>query len=174
MKKEDKDRVNEEITAPEVRLILEDGSQYGIVSIDEALKVAEDSGLDLVEVAPSAKPPVCKIMDYGKYKFEKNKKEREARKKLRQHQIEVKEMKFRPKIEEHDYQVKLKHVKRFLEDGDKVKIVMRYRGREMMFQDQGLEILNRVVKDLEDLCVVEKHPEMQGRQQIMVLAPKHN
>ncbi|MGA1862312.1 translation initiation factor IF-3 [Deferribacter thermophilus] len=173
-KEENKERVNEEITAPEVRLILEDGSQYGIVSIDEALKIAEDRGYDLVEVAPNAKPPVCKVMDYGKYKFEKNKKEREARKKLRQHQIDVKEMKFRPKIDEHDYQVKLKHVRRFLEDGDKVKVVMRYRGREMAFQEQGLEILNRIVKDLEDLCVVEKHPEMQGRQQVMVLAPKHN
>lgn len=155
-----------------MRLILSDGSQKGVVSIEEALKIAYDEGYDLVEIAPNATPPVCKIMDYSKFKFEKSKKEKEAKKKQRQHQIDIKEIKFRPKIEEHDYSVKLKHIKRFLEDGDKVKVVVRYRGREMMFIDQGLELLNKLVSDLEDLCVVEKKPEMQGRQQTMVLGPK--
>lgn len=157
-----------------MRLILSDGSQKGVVSIEEALKIAYDEGYDLVEIAPNATPPVCKIMDYSKFKFEKSKKEKEAKKKQRQHQIDIKEIKFRPKIEEHDYSVKLKHIKRFLEDGDKVKVVVRYRGREMMFIDQGLELLNKLVSDLEDLCVVEKKPEMQGRQQTMVLGPKSN
>jgi translation initiation factor IF-3 len=157
-----------------VRLILSDGSQKGVVSIEEALKIAYEEGYDLVEIAPNATPPVCKIMDYSKFKFEKSKKEKEAKKKQKQHQIDIKEIKFRPKIEEHDYGVKLKHIKRFLEDGDKVKVVVRYRGREMMFIDQGLELLNKLVSDLEDLCVVEKKPEMQGRQQTMVLGPKSN
>jgi len=155
-------------------LILSDGSQKGVVSIEEALKIAYEEGYDLVEIAPNATPPVCKIMDYSKFKFEKSKKEKEAKKKQKQHQIDIKEIKFRPKIEEHDYGVKLKHIKRFLEDGDKVKVVVRYRGREMMFIDQGLELLNKLVSDLEDLCVVEKKPEMQGRQQTMVLGPKSN
>jgi len=144
------------------------------MTISEALKIAEEEGYDLVEIAPQAKPPVCKVMDYSKFKFEKSKKEKEAKKKQKQHQIDIKEIKFRPKIEEHDYGVKLKHIRRFLEDGDKVKVVVRYRGREMMFMDQGLELLNKLVSDLEDLCVVEKKPEMQGRQQTMVLAPKAN
>lgn len=157
-----------------MRLILSDGSQKGVVSIEEALKIAYEEGYDLVEIAPNATPPVCKIMDYSKFKFEKSKKEKEAKKKQKQHQIDIKEIKFRPKIEEHDYGVKLKHIRRFLEDGDKVKVVVRYRGREMMFIDQGLELLNKLVSDLEDLCVVEKKPEMQGRQQTMVLGPKSN
>jgi translation initiation factor IF-3 len=157
-----------------VRLILSDGTQKGVVSIDEALKIAFDEGYDLVEIAPSAVPPVCKVMDFSKFKFEKSKKEKEAKKKQKQHQIDIKEIKFRPKIEEHDYGVKLKHIKKFLESGNKVKVVVRYRGREMMFIDQGLELLNKLVSDLEDLCVVEKKPEMQGRQQTMVLGPKSN
>ncbi|MBZ4643084.1 MAG: translation initiation factor [Deferribacteres bacterium] len=157
-----------------MRLILPDGSQKGIVSLKEALEIAEEEGYDLVEIAPQAKPPVCKIMDYSKFKFEKSKKEKEAKKKQKQHQIDIKEIKFRPKIEEHDYGVKLKHIRRFLEEGNKVKIVVRYRGREMMFMDQGLELLDKLVSDLEDLCVVEKKPEMQGRQQTMVLGPKAN
>lgn len=157
-----------------MRLILSDGTQKGVVSIDEALKIASDEGYDLVEIAPSAVPPVCKVMDFSKFKFEKSKKEKEAKKKQKQHQIDIKEIKFRPKIEEHDYGVKLKHIKKFLESGNKVKVVVRYRGREMMFIDQGLELLNKLVSDLEDLCVVEKKPEMQGRQQTMVLGPKSN
>lgn len=153
---------------------MEDGSQRGIVSIQEAIRLAEDAGFDLVEIAPTAKPPVCKIMDFSKFKFEKAKKEKEAKKKQKLHQIDIKELKFRPKIEEHDYSVKLKHIKRFLEDGDKVKIVVRYRGREMMFLDKGLELFDKLAKDLENLCVIEKKPEMQGRQQTMVIGPKAN
>lgn len=153
---------------------MEDGSQRGVVSVHEAIKLAEDAGFDLVEIAPGAKPPVCKIMDFSKFKFEKAKKEKEAKKKQKLHQIDIKEIKFRPKIEEHDYSVKLKHIKRFLEDGDKIKIVVRYRGREMMFLDKGLELFDKLAKDLENLCVIEKKPEMQGRQQTMVIGPKAN
>lgn len=155
-----------------MRAVLEDGTALGIITIEEALRVAKEKGLDLVEVAAQAKPPVCRIMDYSKYKFEKNKKEKEARKKQRQHQVDIKEIKFRPKIEEHDYNVKLKHIRRFLTDGDKVKIVIRYRGREMMFQNAGTELLNKLLADVEDLGVMEKKPEVLGKQQIMVIAPK--
>lgn len=140
--------------------------------LHEALDIAREKSLDLVEVAAVAKPPVCRVMDYSKYKFEKNKKEKEARKKQRQHQVDIKEIKFRPKIEEHDYNVKLKHIKRFLTDGDKVKIVIRYRGREMMFQNTGTELLNKVLADVADLGSMEKKPEVLGKQQIMVIAPK--
>ncbi len=138
----------------------------------EALDAAKDKGLDLVEIVANAKPPVCRIMDYSKYKFEKNKKEKEARKKQRQHQVDVKEIKFRPKIEEHDYNVKLKHIRRFLTDGDKVKIVIRYRGREIMFLDSGTELLNKISVDVEDLGVMEKKPEILGKQQMIIIAPK--
>jgi translation initiation factor IF-3 len=171
---QDKERINEEISCSEVRLILDDGGQRGVVSIKEALALAAESGLDLVEVSASATPPVCRIMDYSKYKFEKNKKDREARKKQRQNQIETKEIKFRPKIEDHDYQTKLKHIRRFLEEGDKVKLVIRFRGREMMFQDSGTELLKRVTEDVTGLGVVEKTPEMQGRQQVMIISPVNN
>jgi translation initiation factor IF-3 len=164
--------VNEEIDFPEVRLILEDGSQKGIVSSDEALQIANEKNLDLVLIAPNAKPPVCKVMDYGKFKFDKNKKDRLARKKQRQNQVETKEIKFRPKIEEHDYNVKMKHIRRFLEEGNKVKLVIRFRGREMAFQSRGIELLQKVVDDLGDLCVVDKKPEMQGRMQTMIISPK--
>lgn len=156
-----------------MRLILEDGKQAGIVSISEALKIAQERGYDLVEIAPNAKPPVCKLLDYGKFKFEKEKKEKEARKKQRQNMIETKEIKLRPNIDEHDYEVKLKHIRRFLEDGDKVKLVVRFKGRETMFGEHGIDLLNRITADLQDLCVVEKRPEMQGRQQVMVIAPKN-
>lgn len=155
-----------------MRVVLEDGTTLGVITIEKALYAAREKGLDLVEVAPQAKPPVCRVMDYSKYKFEKNKKEKEARKKQRQHQIDIKEIKFRPKIEEHDYNVKLKHIRRFLTDGDKVKIVIRYRGREMMFQNAGTELLNKVLADVEDMGVMEKKPEVLGKQQIMVIAPK--
>ncbi len=156
----------------EVRLIDDNGQALGILSLYEALDTARNKGLDLVEVAPNAKPPVCRIMDYSKYKFEKNKKEKEARKKQRQHQVDIKEIKFRPKIEEHDYNVKLKHIRRFLADGDKVKIVIRYRGREIMFIEAGTELLNKISVDVEDLGSMEKKPEILGKQQIMVIAPK--
>ncbi|MDE7033511.1 MAG: translation initiation factor IF-3 [Mucispirillum sp.] len=168
----DKERVNDEIIVSEVRLIDDNGQALGILSLHEALDAAKDKGLDLVEIAANAKPPVCRIMDYSKYKFEKNKKEKEARKKQRQHQVDVKEIKFRPKIEEHDYKVKLKHIRRFLTDGDKVKIVIRYRGREIMFLDSGTELLNKISVDVEDLGVMEKKPEILGKQQMIIIAPK--
>ena len=155
-----------------MRVVLDDGSVLGVITLKEALAVAKEKGMDLVEVASGAKPPVCKVMDFSKYRFEKNKKEKEAKKKQRQHQIDIKEIKFRPKIDEHDYNVKLKHIRRFLEDGDKVKIVIRYRGREVTFIHFGIELLNKVMADVDDLGVIEKKPEMFGKQQIMVIASK--
>ncbi len=153
-----------------MRVISPEGKQLGIMPTREALNLARDAGYDLILVAPNANPPVCRMMDLGKYKYELKKKAKEAKKK--QKIIEVKELRFRPKIEEHDYQVKLKHAREFLEDGDKVKIVMRFRGREMAFVDTGREVLDRLVSDLEDVAVVEKRPELEGRQMVMVLAPK--
>jgi translation initiation factor IF-3 len=150
---------------------LDNGDQHGVCSIDEARSLAEEAGLDLVEIAPTAKPPVCRVMDYSKFKFEKNKKDREARKKQRQNQVDTKEVKFRPKIDEHDYDVKMKNVKKFLGNGDKVKVVLRYRGREMMFQEMGMQLLERIISDIEGLGTVDKKPEMQGRQQIMMVSP---
>lgn len=150
---------------------MDDGTQHGVCTIDEALALAEKAGLDLVEVAPTAKPPVCRVMDYGKFKFEKDKKDREARKKQRQNQVDTKEVKFRPKIEEHDYNVKLRNVRKFLEDGDKVKVILRYRGREMMFQEAGMELLNKVKADVQDVGFVDQKPEMQGKQQVMIISP---
>ena len=164
--------MNGEIQHPEVRLILADGTQHGVVPLEEALSMAKAEGLDLVEISPNAKPPVCRIVEYSKYKFERTKRDKEMRKKQRQNQVDIKEIKFRPKIEDHDYQVKLKHVRRFIEEGDKVKLVIRYRGREIVFQANGIELLNKVVADVEDIAIVEKKPEMLGRQQIMVIAPK--
>ncbi len=136
----------------------------------EALRVAEDAGLDLVEVAPQADPPVCRIMDYGKFRFEQSKKLQAARKK--QKQIQVKEIKFRPGTGESDYQIKLRNLIRFLEDGDKAKVTVRFRGREMAHKELGMELLKRVERDLEEYAVVEQHPKMEGRQMVMVLAPK--
>ena len=153
-----------------MRVIDEDGKQLGILSIGEALDAAKERGLDLVEVAPNATPPVCRIMDLGKFKYQQKKKAQVAKKK--QHVIQVKEVRMRPKIEEHDYQVKLKHLKRFLEEGNKAKINVRFRGRELAFINAGREVLNRVVKDLSDIAVVESLPDMEGRNMVMVLAPK--
>jgi translation initiation factor IF-3 len=166
--------VNHEINYPEVRLLLADGSQHGIVSSKEALRIAEEAGMDLVEISPTAKPPVVRVLEYSKYKFERAKKDKEMRKKQRQNQVEIKELKFRPKIEEHDYNVKLKHIRRFLEEGDKVKLVIRYRGREIVFQANGLELLNKIFTDVEDIAIVEKKAEMLGRQQIMIIAPRQD
>jgi translation initiation factor IF-3 len=143
------------------------------VTSSEALRIAQERGFDLVEIAPTANPPVCRLLDYSKYKFEKTKKEKEARKKQRQSIVETKELKLRPKIDDHDYNVKIKQMRKFLEDGDKVKIIVRFKGRETMFGEHGLDLLNRITADLADLCVVEKKPEMQGRQQVMVIAPKN-
>lgn len=145
------------------------GEQLGIVSLKEAIQKAEDADLDLVEIAPQAKPPVCRIMDYGKFLFEEGKKKAEARKK--QKQIQVKEVKFRPGTEEGDYQVKLRNLIRFLESGNKTKVSLRFRGREMAHQDLGLKLLERVAADLDEISSVEQRPKKEGRQMIMVLSP---
>ncbi|HWA41840.1 MAG TPA: translation initiation factor IF-3 [Hypericibacter adhaerens] len=163
-------RINHQINVPQVRLVKEDGTMVGVVSIREALLMAEDAGLDLVEISPNASPPVCKILDFGKFKYELQKKENEARKK--QKVIEVKEIKLRPGIDEHDYQVKMRSVHRFLEEGDKVKVTMRFRGREMVHQELGMKVLDRVRAELDALAKVEQMPRLEGRQMIMVMAPK--
>ncbi|HEX8978127.1 MAG TPA: translation initiation factor IF-3 [Parasulfuritortus sp.] len=163
-------RINGEIDASQVRLVAEDGEQLGIVGIREALGKAEEAELDLVEIAPQAVPPVCKIMDYGKYKYHEQKKAHEAR--LKQKQIQVKEIKFRPGTDENDYQIKLRNMTRFLEEGDKVKVTLRFRGREMAHQEFGMAQLKRVEGDLIELGVVEQFPKLEGRQMVMVLAPK--
>jgi translation initiation factor IF-3 len=166
----DRARINEKITASEVRLIDLDGNQAGIVSIREALRAAEESGFDLVEISPTASPPVCRIMDYGKFLFELNKKQAEARKK--QKQIQVKELKFRPTTEEGDYQVKLRNLVRFLNHGDKVKITLRFRGREVAHQELGMKIFERLQQDTAEFAVIEQQAKREGRQLFMVLAPK--
>jgi translation initiation factor IF-3 len=159
-----------EINVRSVRLVDANGDMVGIVSLRDAIMAAEDAGLDLVEVSPNADPPVCKILDYGKFKYEAQKKANEARKK--QKIIEVKEIKLRPNIDENDYDVKLRSAKRFLEEGDKVKVTMRFRGREMAHQDLGMNVLVKVRDDLGELGKVEQMPKLEGRQMVMVLAPK--
>ncbi|WP_349569721.1 translation initiation factor IF-3 [Azotobacter salinestris] len=162
--------INENISAREVRLIGVDGEQIGIVSIDEALRVAEEAKLDLVEISADAVPPVCRIMDYGKHLFEKKKQVAAAKK--NQKQVQIKEIKFRPGTEEGDYQVKLRNLVRFLNDGDKAKVSLRFRGREMAHQELGMELLKRVETDLAEFGTVEQHPKLEGRQLMMVIAPK--
>ncbi|MDX1497527.1 MAG: translation initiation factor IF-3 [Salinisphaeraceae bacterium] len=164
------DRRNEEITAPQLRVITDDGEQLGIIDRDAALEKATEMGLDLVEVAPNAEPPVAKIMDYGKYQFQKSKQQQLARKK--QKQIQVKEIKFRPGTDIGDYKTKLNKLIEFLEEGDKVKITLRFRGREMAHQELGLELLQRVKNDLDELGVVEQEPKSEGRLMVMVMAPR--
>lgn len=151
-------------------MIDDNGEQMGVKSLNDALSVAEEAGLDLVEVSPNADPPVCRIMDYGKYLFEQNKKAQSAKKK--QKQIQVKEVKFRPGTEEGDYKVKLRNLTRFLEEGDKAKVTLRFRGREMLHQDLGRKLLERVRDDLDELAQVEQFPKLEGRQMVMVLAPR--
>ncbi len=163
-------RINSEITAPEVRLIGIKGEQIGIVSISAANTMAEEAETDLVEIAPLAKPPVCRLMDFGKYKYREAKKRHEA--KLKQKQIQVKEIKFRPGTNEGDYQIKLRNLIRFLEEGDKTKVTLRFRGREMAHQEFGVRLLQRVQTDLDSYGVVEQFPKMEGRQIVMVLSPK--
>ncbi|MCX8506831.1 MAG: translation initiation factor IF-3 [Alphaproteobacteria bacterium] len=163
-------RVNEEITIAQLRLVDQDGEMMGVVSRHEALEKAAAAGLDLVEVAPNADPPVCKILDYGKYKYEEQKRKNEARKK--QKVIEIKEIKLRPTIDDNDYNVKIRAMKRFIEEGDKVKITLRFRGRELTHQDLGMKLMLQVKQDLEEDSKVEQHPKMEGRQMIMVLVPK--
>ena len=163
-------RVNEAIDVAEVRLIEPDGDNVGVVSTDEAMRRAMDHGLDLVEISPGADPPVCKILDYGKYKYEAQKRKNEARKK--QKTIDVKEIKMRPNIDTHDYDVKMRSIHKFIDEGDKVKVTMRFRGREMAHQDIGMRVLERVRKDLDEEAKVEQFPKMEGRQMTMVMAPK--
>jgi translation initiation factor IF-3 len=163
-------RVNNEIQALRVRLIDEKGEMVGVVGLREAQAMADEAGYDLVEVSPNADPPVCKIADYGKYKYEAQKKANEARKK--QKIIEVKEIKMRPGIDDHDYDVKMRAMKKFLDTGDKVKVTLRFRGREMVHQDLGMNVLKRVREELDPVSKVEQLPKMEGRQMTMVLAPK--
>lgn len=163
-------RVNDQIEAAQIRLIDQDGNMVGVVTLHKALQLAYDAGLDLVEISPGADPPVCKLLDIGKYKYEQQKKQNEARKK--QKIIEIKEIKMRPGIDDHDYEVKKRAMIRFLEEGDKVKITLRFRGREMVHQELGFRLLERVRTDLGDLAKVEVAPRMEGRQMTMVLAPK--
>lgn len=153
-----------------MRLIGADGSQVGVVSIAEALRVAEVAELDLVEIVPTAEPPVCRVMDFGKHQFDESKKRQAQRR--RQKQIQVKEVKFRPGTDEGDYQIKLRNLRRFLEAGDRAKITVRFRGREMMHKDLGMKQIERVEHDLEDLATVEQHARLEGRQLVMLLAPK--
>jgi translation initiation factor IF-3 len=163
-------RVNEEITAMSIRLVDERGQMAGVVSLREALDKAVEAGLDLVEIAPTAAPPVCKILDYGKFKYEEQKKKNEARKK--QKVIEIKEIKLRPTIDDNDYKIKMRAMHRFLEEGDKVKVTLRFRGRELAHQDLGMAVLIRVRDDLDPIAKVEQMPKMEGRQMVMVVAPK--
>ena len=161
--------MNQQISASKVRLISESGEQLGIVAIEEAMKKASAASLDLVQLANDSEHPVCKLMDYGKHLFDKKKQKSASKKK--QKRTQVKEIKFRPGTEENDYQIKLKSITRFIQDGDKAKITMRFRGREMMHQDLGLELLKRIETDLSDQAVVEQEPQSEGRQLVMVMSP---
>lgn len=163
-------RINDEIRIPSVRLIGVDGNQVGIVAIGEAKRMAEEAGLDLVEISPTAVPPVCRIMNFGKFQYEESKRRHAARKK--QKQIQVKEVKFRPGTDVGDYQVKLRNLMRFLESGDKAKITLRFRGREMAHQELGMQLLKRIEEDLKEHGTVEQFPRLEGRQMVMILAPK--
>jgi translation initiation factor IF-3 len=163
-------RVNDEIRSREVQLIDQDGKNHGTVDFHQAMELAQQAGLDLVEIAPNSTPPVCKILDYGKYKFQAQKKAAEARKK--QKIVEIKEIKLRPMIDDHDYDVKMRSMKRFFEEGDKVKVTLRFRGREMAHQELGQQLLTRVRTDLATTAKVEQEPKYEGRQIVMVLAPR--
>lgn len=164
--------MNERIRGPEIRLIGAEGENIGLISPEQAMVLAEQAGLDLVEISPNAVPPVCKIMDFGKYKYETQKKESEARKK--QHVIEIKEIKFRPNTDTHDYEVKMRSVFKFLEGGDKVKVTLRFRGREMAHADLGRKLLERVAEDVIEIGKIESIPRLEGRQMVMMINPiKH-
>ena len=162
-------RINREIKAKEVRLINYNGENAGVVSLAEALKIAQEVGLDLIEISPQVTPPVCKVLDYGKYKYEMQKKKNEAKK--NQKVVSIKELKLRPMIDTHDYEVKVKQAKKFLAQGDKVKFTMRYKGREMSANDLGKEILNKLLEDLDGLCKVDSAPKMEGKQMFMIVSP---
>ncbi|MGY6587533.1 MAG: translation initiation factor IF-3 [Wenzhouxiangella sp.] len=170
MASEKQTRRNEDINSPRVRVVGSDGEQVGVMAIRDALAKAEEEGLDLVEIAPQADPPVCRIMDWGKFRFEAQKKTQAARKK--QKQIQVKEVKFRPGTEDHDYDVKMRNLRRFIEDGNKVKVTLRFRGREMAHQELGRDLLKRVEGDMGDEITVEQYPRMEGRQMVMMISPK--
>ena len=163
-------RANEHTRVPQVRLVDENGENVGVVTIEDARNRADNAGLDLVEVAPQADPPVCKILDYGKYKYEAQKRANEARKK--QKVIEVKEIKMRPNIDQHDYDVKLRAINKFIGEGDKVKVTLRFRGREIAHQNLAFDLLNKVRNEVEEIAKVEQFPRMEGRQMIMILAPR--
>jgi translation initiation factor IF-3 len=163
-------RINDRIRATEIRLIGADGENVGVVTPARAMAMAEEAGLDLVEISPNAEPPVCKIMDFGKFKYEQQKREAEARKK--QKIIEIKEIKFRPGTDTHDYDVKMRSVLKFLDEGDKVKVTLRFRGREMAHQELGLELLNRVAADVGEAGKVESMPRLEGRQMVMMIGPR--
>ncbi len=162
--------MNELITAQQVRLIDAEGDNVGVVTLEAALESAVDAGLDLVEISPQVDPPVCKIMDYGRYKYELQKKKNEARK--RQKIIEIKEIKMRPNIDSHDYDVKMRAIVKFIDEGDKVKVTMRFRGREMVHQDLGLAVLKRVEDAMDEKAKVEQFPKVEGRQMTMIMAPR--
>jgi translation initiation factor IF-3 len=163
-------RANRDIRVPTVQLIDDDGQNRGVVTIQEALQLAEDAGLDLVEISPNVEPPVCKIVDLGKLKYQSQKKAAEARKK--QKVIEIKEIKMRPNIDSHDYEVKMRAVRRFFEEGDKVKLTLRFRGREMAHMELGMDLLNKVREETAAIAKVEAEPKLEGRQMMMVLAPR--
>lgn len=163
-------RLNGEITAPEVRLTGVEGESLGIVKLHEAIRLSEQADVDLVEIAPNASPPVCRLMDYGKFKYSESKKAHEA--KLKQKIVQVKEVKFRPGTDDGDYGVKLRNLVRFLDEGDKAKITLRFRGREMAHQEIGMRVLERLKTDLDEVGVVEQMPKMEGRQMVMVIGPK--
>nr|WP_319387727.1 translation initiation factor IF-3 [uncultured Roseibium sp.] len=162
-------RTNQEIRVREVQLIDHEGANRGVIPTEEAMDIALDAGLDLVEIQPNANPPVCKILDYGRYKYQAQKKAAEARKK--QKTVEIKEIKMRPNIDTHDYEVKMKNMLRFFNDGDKVKVTLRFRGREMAHQDLGMNLLNKVREETSEIAKVESAPKLEGRQMVMVLAP---
>ena len=163
-------RINDEIRVPKVLLIDQHGEKQGVMPTSAAMEAAEEAGLDLVEIVPNADPPVCKILDYGKFKFQEQKKKNEARK--RQKVVELKEIKLRPNIDIHDYEVKTKAMHRFFDEGDKVKVTLRFRGREMAHQELGLELLNRVAADVTETGKIESMPKLEGRQMVMMIAPK--
>ena len=169
VRENDAPRINREIKAKEVRLINYNGENAGVVSLAEALKIAQEVGLDLIEISPQVTPPVCKVLDYGKYKYEMQKKKNEAKK--NQKVVSIKELKLRPMIDTHDYEVKVKQAKKFLAQGDKVKFTMRYKGREMSANDLGKEILNKLLEDLDGLCKVDSAPKMEGKQMFMIVSP---
>lgn len=169
VRESDGPRINREIKSKEVRLINYNGENLGVVSITEALKIAQEVGLDLIEISPQVTPPVCKVLDYGKYKYEMQKKKNEAKK--NQKVVNIKELKLRPMIDTHDYEVKVKQAKKFLEQGDKVKFTMRYKGREMSANDMGKEILNRLIEDLEGIGKVDSAPKLEGKQMFMIVSP---